>query len=70
MHGFWGSSPCTLEWAPPWALQVGNSLWELQVGSRPSRRQDHEAAHSGAHFRWKNLDVILLWEDEVLSLYS
>ena len=22
------------------------------------------------HFRWKNLDMIFLWEDEVLSLYS
>lgn len=46
MRGLWGSSPCTLEWAPPWALQVGTSLWELRVGGRSSRRRDHEAAHS------------------------
>lgn len=41
----WGSSPCSLEWAPPWALQVGTSLWELRVGGRLSRHQEHRAAH-------------------------
>ena len=47
MHGLWGSSPCSVEWVPPWALQVGTSLWELRVGGRLLRHQDHGAAHPG-----------------------